>query len=295
MPSKQIWFNGELLPADRAHLSVYDHGLLYGDGVFEGIRAYGGRVLKLRTHLARLFESARSIHLTVPYSAEHLERAVRQTLEVNELSDGYVRLCVTRGVGTLGLNPYHCPQPNVFIIADSIKLYPAEMYERGMGIVTAATIRNHPAALSPRIKSMNYLNNIMAKIEAIQAGAPEALMLNHQGNVAECTGDNVFVVGRGVDGRPRLATPPLHAGILEGITRNLVMAMAEAASYPVDQTDLTRHDLYTAEEVFLTGTAAEVIGVTKIDGRPIGDGEPGAVTRQMMKQFRELVACAPED
>lgn len=295
MSTKRIWFNGDLLPADQACVSVYDHGLLYGDGVFEGIRAYGGRLFKLRTHLARLFESARHLDLKVPYSIDQLDEAVRRAVDANEVRDGYVRLCVTRGVGTLGLNPYLCPQPNAFVIADTIRLYPQEMYEQGMAIVTAATVRNHPAALSPRVKSMNYLNNILAKIEAIQVGAPEALMLNHQGLVAECTGDNVFAIGRGVDGQPRLTTPPLHAGILEGITRNVVIELAEDAGYAVDQVDLTRHDLYTSDEVFLTGTAAEVIAVTKIDGREIGTGKPGPVTTQLMDAFRQLVADAPED
>jgi branched-chain amino acid aminotransferase len=291
----RIWFNGRLLPAEEATVSVYDHGLLYGDGVFEGIRVYNGRALKMRTHLRRLMQSARHVDLKVPYAIEELEAAIRETYQANGLEDGYIRLCVTRGAGTLGLNPYLCPEPNTFIIADSITLYPAEMYEQGMSIVTAATVRNHPAALSPRIKSMNYMNNIIAKIEAIQADVREALMLNPNGLVAELTGDNIFVVHYGTAEEIRLATPPRHAGILEGVTRNLVIELAEQAGYPVDQADLTRHDLYCAEEVFLTGTAAEVVPVTRIDGRPIGQGKPGPVTGKLIQAFRELVAEAPED
>lgn len=294
--TKQVWLDGGLVAADQAKISVYDHGLLYGDGVFEGIRAYGGRILKLRTHLRRLAASARHIDLRLPYSIDQLEEAVRRTVEANGVEDGYIRLCVTRGPGTLGLNPYKCPEPSVFIIADTITLYPDEMYTDGLSIVTAATIRNHPAALSPRIKSMNYLNNILAKIEAIQAGVHEALMLNHQGYVAECTGDNIFIVRRGEEkDEPRLATPPLHAGILEGVTRNLVIELARAAGYGVDEVDLTRHDVYTAEEVFLTGTAAEVIPVTKVDSRVIGGGKPGLVTTRLINDFQQLVKNAPED
>jgi len=293
--NKQVWFNGRLVPAAEASVSVFDHGLLYGDGVFEGIRAYGGRVLKLRSHLERLLESARAIHLKINYSLEELAGAVRQTLEANGLRDGYIRLCVTRGVGTLGLNPYNCRESVTFIIADLIQLYPREMYERGLEVVTASTIRNHPAALSPRIKSMNYLNNIMAKIEAINAGCIEAVMLNHQGYVSECTGDNIFTVRHG-GGEPRLFTPPLHAGILEGVTRNLVIELASARGYGVEQVDLTRHDLYVADECFLTGTAAEVAPVTKIDARPVGAGEPGPVTQQLIADFQAMVAeNAPED
>ncbi len=290
-PDKKVWFNGQLLPADQASVSVFDHGLLYGDGVFEGIRAYGGRILKLRTHLNRLGQSARSIHLDLAYTLDALDQACRATLEANGLSDAYIRLCVTRGVGTLGLNPYLCHRPTTFIIADTIQLYPREMYEQGLEIVTAATVRNHAAALSPRIKSMNYLNNILAKIEAIQAGCIEALMLNPQGYVAECTGDNIFAVRGG-----QLLTPPLHAGILEGITRDLVMELALAAGLVVREMDLTRHDLYTADECFLTGTAAEVIPVTKIDARPIGDGAPGPITRRLIEAYSGLVRTdAPED
>lgn len=289
-PSKQIWFDGRLVPADQARVSVYDHGLLYGDGVFEGIRAYRGRVLKSLTHLKRLFESARAIALAIPYTLDQLDAAIRQTLAANAIESGYIRLCVTRGVGPLGLNPYQCSSPTAFVIADSIQLYPAELYNTGMEIVTASTIRNHPAALSPRIKSMNYLNNILAKIEGVRAGVPEALMLNTQGFVAECTGDNIFIVKDGV-----LYTPPLHAGVLEGVTRNLVIDLARGIGLDVRTPDLTRHDLYVADECFLTGTAAEVIPVTKIDNRPIAAGKPGPITAKLIAAFRKLVENAPED
>ncbi len=292
---KQIWLNGRLVPPEQATVSVFDHGLLYGDGVFEGIRCYNGRVLKLRTHLRRLFDSARAIRLEMPFGFDELDDAVRRTIEANDLVNGYIRLCVTRGPGTLGLNPFHCSDGTTFIIADAIQLYPEELYESGMSVVTAATVRNHAGALSPRIKSLNYLNNILAKIEAIDAGVPEAVMLNSQGFIAECTGDNIFIV-RQWEGRPTLVTPPLHAGMLEGVTMNLVIELAIAEQMPVRRFDLTRHDLYTADEMFLTGTAAEIIPVTRVDGRQIGDGEPGQMTRRLIAAFRHLVAReAPED
>ena len=293
--AKQVWLNGELVPAEQAKISVFDHGLLYGDGVFEGIRIYNGRILKLATHIARLFQSARHIDLNIPLTAEQIEEAARQTVRANGLIDGYLRLCVTRGAGTLGLNPYLCPKPSVFIIADTITLYAAEIYEKGMAVITAATIRNHPDSLSPRVKSLNYLNNILAKIEAAQANVPEAIMLNHLGYIAECTADNIFIVAKERDGRTFIATPPLHAGILEGVTRNAVIDLAEEAGYAVRQCDLTRHDLFTSDEVFITGTAAEVVPVTKIDGRWISDGKPGPVTRQLMAAYRKFVGDAPED
>jgi len=292
---KAIWINGQLVPPDQATVSVYDHGLLYGDGVFEGIRAYQGRVLKLRTHLTRLFDSARAIRLTIPYTVDQLAEACHQTLQANDKRNAYIRLCVTRGSGSLGLNPFTCPEPVVFIIADSITLYPKVLYENGLSIITSSVIRNHPGALSPRIKSMNYLNNILAKIEAIDAGVLEAVMLNHQGLVAECTGDNLFIV-RQWDNQPTLITPPLHAGILEGVTMNLVIELAQKAGIAVQRMDLTRHDLYTAQEMFLTGTAAEVIPVTKIDGRMIGEGVPGPITAQLIQAYHQLVTTnAPED
>ncbi len=293
--SQQVWLNGKLVSAAEAAVSVFDHGLLYGDGVFEGIRIYGGRVFKLASHLHRLFNSAKAIRLTIPYNRDELAQATRDLVAANDRTDGYIRRCVTRGVGTLGLNPFFCDSPSVFIIADKIALYPAELYENGMAVIIASTIRNHPGALSPRIKSMNYLNNILAKIEALDAGVMEAVMLNHQSFVAECTGDNVFIVRRVKDG-PRLVVPPLHAGLLEGITMRTVIDLAAEAGIGTERADLTRYDLYTADEMFLTGTAAEVVPVTKVDGRVIGDGKPGQVTRQLIKAFRNLVADqAPED
>lgn len=295
--SNRIWLNGKLVPPQQATISVFDHGLLYGDGVFEGIRCYNGRVFKLATHLRRLQESARAIRLTIPYSSEALAQAVRQTVADNHRGGNYIRLCVTRGAGTLGLNPLKCSNASVFIIVDAICLYARELYDQGMAIITASTIRNHPAALSPRIKSMNYLNNIMAKIEALDAGVMEAVMLNHQGYVAECTGDNIFIVrhGRGRT-EPTLVTPPLHAGVLEGVTMDVVIELAQEAGICVQRYDLTRHDLYTADEMFLTGTAAEIIPVSKVDGRTVGNGTPGVVTRQLSGAFHDLVGQnAPED
>jgi len=292
---RQIWLNGKLVPEQQATVSVFDHGLLYGDGVFEGIRTYNGRIFKLRSHLLRLYASARAIRLEIPYTLDQLDQAVRQTVQANSANNGYIRLCVTRGVGTLGLNPFLCKQAGTFIIADHIALYPREIYENGLEVITASTQRTAPAALSARIKSMNYLNNILAKIEAIDAGVLEAVMLNHQGFVAEGTGDNIFIV-RGGSARPQLATPPLHASVLEGITRNLVIDLAGQADIGCEQTDLTKYDLYAADEMFLTGTAAEVVPVTKIDKRDVGTGKPGPITQQLMAAFKKLLANhAPED
>jgi len=280
---RQVYLNGELVPKDEARVSVFDHGLLYGDGVFEGIRAYGGRVFKLGEHVQRLYRSARALMLRIPLTPEQMAAAVEETLSANELSDAYIRVVVTRGEGTLGLDPEKCPNPQVIIIADSIVLYPEELYVNGLEIVTVSTIRNHPAALNPRIKSLNYLNNILAKIEGKNAGVLEALMLNHQGFVAECTGDNIFIVTDGV-----VRTPPITAGILEGITRNTVIDLAREAGYALHQEDLSLYDVYTADECFLTGTAAEVIAVVKVDGRVIGEGTPGPVTNELLRRFRAL-------
>jgi branched-chain amino acid aminotransferase len=299
--SLKIWLNGKLVPKEKATVSVYDHGLLYGDGVFEGIRVYNRKVFKLQTHLRRLEESARSIRLKLPYSAEEFTDAIRKTIEANKTVNGYIRLCVTRGVGTLGLNPFTCDQAGAFIIVDAISLYPAELYDKGMAVITASTIRNHPAALSPRIKSMNYLNNILAKMEAIDAGVPEAIMLNHLGFVAECTGDNIFVVrnhaSTGAAGtQPAVISPPLHAGTLEGITMSTVLELAMKQYLPIQRYDLTKHDLYIADEIFLTGTAAEVIPVTCVDGRKIGNGKPGPITKKLMAAFKDYVGQnAPEN
>jgi len=279
-----IFMNDRLVPEDEARVSVFDHGLLYGDGVFEGLRSYSGRVFRLDAHIDRLWASARAICLEIPLSKEQVAQAVIDTLAANKLVDGYVRLVVTRGAGSLGLDPNRTKNPQVIVIADTISLYPQEFYEKGLRIVTAATQRVQSAALSPRIKSLNYLNNIMAKLEGLQAGCVEALMLNHKGEVAECTGDNVFVV-RG----PRLLTPPPDAGILEGITRGAVMDLAHAAGIDCREATLTRHDLYTADECFLTGTAAEVIPVVEIDGRKVGLGTPGPVTSRLKADFHALV------
>jgi len=281
--SLKIYINGRLLDKDDAKISVYDHGLLYGDGVFEGLRSYGGRVFRLQQHLDRLYDSAKAIWLEIPISKGNLAEAVQMTLAVNALSDAYIRLVVTRGAGSLGLDPNRTSDPQVIIIADRIQLYPPELYEKGLEIVTASTMRNHPAALNARIKSLNYLNNILAKIEGLQAGCIEALMLNHKGEVAECTGDNIFLVHAGV-----ISTPPTDAGILEGITRQAVIELAEQAGTTVRQIPLTRHDVYVADECFLTGTAAEVIPVVKVDQRSIGTGQPGPLTRQLTERFHQL-------
>lgn len=278
-----IYINGQLVSKEDAKVSVYDHGLLYGDGVFEGIRVYGGKVFLHQEHTDRLYESARAIRLEIPLTKSEMMAAVERTVAANKIIDGYVRLVVTRGVGSLGLDIRKTSNPGVIIIADTITLYPKQVYEEGLKLVTASTIRNHSQALSPRIKSLNYLNNILAKIEGTDQGCEEALMLNHKGEVAECTGDNIFIVYRGV-----LKTPSPEAGILEGLTRNAVIKLAQGAGIPVAECPLTRHDIYVADECFLTGTAAEVIAVTSIDGRKIGEGKPGPITRQLLDLFRKL-------
>jgi branched-chain amino acid aminotransferase len=280
----KVYINGKLLDKSDAKISVYDHGLLYGDGVFEGIRVYSGTVFRLRQHIDRLYDSARAIALEIPMTREQVIDAVNNTVRANNKRDGYIRLVVTRGAGTLGLDPRKTSEPQVIIIVDDISMYPQELYDNGLEIVTASTIRNHPAATNPRIKSLNYLNNILAKMEGIRAGCLEALMLNHKGEVAECTGDNIFLVKHGV-----LRTPPLDAGILEGVTRNAVIELARADGIVVQEMSLTRHDVYTADECFLTGTAAEVIPVVKIDGRLIGTGKPGPITQQLHERFHKLV------
>ncbi len=281
--SKQIYISGKFVPQEDARISVFDHGLLYGDGVFEGLRAYGGKVFRLREHITRLYESAKAIWLTIPMSFDQMCDAVNEAVRINKLESGYIRLVVTRGAGTLGLDPNRCSNPQVIIIADAISLYPKELYEKGLEIVTVSVQRMHPAALNPRIKSLNYLNNILAKIEGLQAGCIEALMLNHKGEVAECTGDNIFLVRKG-----ELWTPPLEAGILEGVTRDAVIEVARNAEIEVRETPLTKHDVYIADECFLTGTAAEIIPVVKVDSRTIGTGKPGAVTRDLEERFKAL-------
>ncbi|HLQ46276.1 MAG TPA: branched-chain-amino-acid transaminase, partial [Planctomycetaceae bacterium] len=279
----KIYLSGQLVDKEQAVVSVFDHGLLYGDGVFEGIRVYGGRVFLLKEHIDRLYESAKAIRLTIPLSPAEMIQATNDTVAANQISDGYVRLVVTRGVGSLGLDIRNTSHPQTIIIADTITLFPDEIYEHGMHLITASTIRNHPAALPARIKSLNYLNNILAKIEGTDAGSVETLMLNHKGEVAECTADNVFILKNGV-----LKTPSADAGILEGITRNAVLRLAREAGIPTLETTLIRHDLYVADEMFLTGTAAEIVPVVSLDGRTIGDGQPGPITRRLLELFHEF-------
>ena len=280
----KIYINGKFYSKEDAKISVYDHGLLYGDGVFEGMRTYSGKVFRLAEHIDRLYESARAILLTIPMSKQDLIDAVKNTVELSGLSDSYIRLVVTRGAGSLGLDPNRTSDPQIIIIVDLIALYDRKYYDEGLKIITASTIRNHPAALSPRIKSLNYLNNIMAKIEGLQAGCMEAIMLNHKGEVAECTGDNIFIVKHG-----HLLTPPTDAGILEGITRNAILELAKELKIPAREATLTRHDLLVADECFLTGSAAEVIPVVSIDSRPIGLGNVGQTTKLLMSEFKKLV------
>jgi branched-chain amino acid aminotransferase len=283
----KIYINGVYLPESEAKISVFDHGLLYGDGVFEGIRFYNGRVFRLEGHLDRLWDSARAIALNMPLSREAMTAALIETVRQNELQDGYIRLIVTRGIGTLGLNPENCKSASVIIIAASIALYPEEQYRRGLDVITCGTRRMSPASLSPQVKSLNYLNNILAKIEAMQAGAGEGLMLNEQGYVAECTGDNIFVLKRGV-----LVTPPISAGGLRGITRDVVIEIAREFGIPFQEPEVTRYDIYTADECFLTGTAAEIIPVISLDKRLIGTGTPGPVTARFIARFRELTRAS---
>ena len=278
-----IYIDGEFLPKAEAKVSVFDHGLLYGDGVFEGIRSYNSRVFKLDEHLERLYDSAKSIMLQIPIPIETMKETVLETLRRNHLREAYIRLVVTRGVGDLGLDPDKCPTPSIIIIADKITLYPQKFYEDGLEIVTVSVRRNYSEAINPRIKSLNYLNNILAKIEGKQSGAEEVLMLNAEGYVVECSGDNIFWVKNGV-----LVTPPVHIGILEGVTRNSVIDLARDAGMQVEERVFTRHDLYIADECFLTGTAAEVIPVVKIDRRAIGDGQPGKVTEKLIAAFRQF-------
>jgi branched-chain amino acid aminotransferase len=284
-----IYIDGQYLPEHDAKVSVFDHGLLYGDGIFEGIRAYNGRVFKLKEHIDRLFCSAKAILLEIPLSHAAVMKAVVDTCRKNNLREGYIRLVVTRGVGTLGLNPNRCKRPSVIVIADKIQLYPKEMYDRGMAIVTVPTTRNLHNAVNPAIKSLNYLNNILAKIEANIAGVEEAIMLNSEGYVAECTGDNIFILKGG-----RMFTPPLSAGALYGITRSVVMELAQEAGILVSEPNLTRYDMFNADECFLTGTGAELIPVTKIDGRVIGTGKPGRVTKSLVKRYHALTQISGE-
>ena len=280
----KVYIDGQYFEKDQAKISVFDHGLLYGDGVFEGLRAYEGRVFRLDRHIQRLYNSAKAIMLTIPVSVDEMKRIVTDTLAENKLKDAYIRLLVTRGAGTLGLDPDKCPKPSIVCITDFIALYPKEMYDNGLKVVTVPTNRTSINSLYPQCKSLNYLNNIMAKIEARIAGCIEAIMLNVDGSVAECTGDNIFVVKGG-----RLVTPDVMSGILEGVTRGAVMDIARGLGIAVVECRLSRYELFTADECFLTGTAAEIIPVVDVDSRKIGDGRPGPTTRMLHKEFHELV------
>lgn len=277
-----IYVDGKLVPKEEAKVSVFDHGLLYGDGIFEGIRVYDGNIFKLEEHIKRLFESAKTIWLDLPMTIEELEDATVETVVANGMRDAYIRLVVTRGVGDLGIDPGKCPKPTVFIIVSTISLYPQKFYDEGIPLITASTRRVPMESVDPRIKSCNYLNNILAKIEAKQAGVPEAIMLNHYGRVAECTADNIFIVKDG-----RLRTPRLTEGALPGVTRESILELASEAGIDTRETILGLHDLYNADECFLTGTGAEVVPVVSIDARKIGDGKPGKTTLQLLDAFRE--------
>lgn len=280
----KIYLNGKFVNKEDAVVSVFDHGLLYGDGVFEGIRAYNGRVFRLAEHIDRLWDSAKAIALCIPMTKSEMEKIVLETLKINKLDDAYIRLVISRGTGDLGLDPAKCPKPTIFVITDKISLYPEELYTNGLEVITVSTRRMTPDTLSPNVKSLNYLNNIMAKLEAKRAGVLEAIMLNKEGYVAECTGDNIFVVKNGV-----VTTPPAYAGALKGVTRNAAIELIRnKLKIEVNEDLLTTYDLYCADECYLTGTAAEIIPVVKIDGRIIGDGKPGKITAKLLKEFRNL-------
>lgn len=279
----KIYIDGRFVSRRDARVSIFDHGFLYGDGVFEGIRAYGGRIFRLREHINRLFQSAKAILLEIPLSREETEGVTIETVRRNKLRDAYIRLIVSRGEGDLGLDPRKCPEPSVICIADKIKLYPQEFYKKGLSLVTLSTVRNIPHALNPQIKSLNYLNNILAKIEATASGADEGIMFNEKGYAAECSGENIFIVEGDT-----LITPPCYVGALNGITRNVVMELGRDSGLKVEERIFTRYDLYNASECFLTGTAAEIASVVKIDNRKIGKGAPGATTIDLIRRFREL-------
>lgn len=278
----QIWIDDKLVDESEAKISVFDHGLLYGDGVFEGIRVYEGRIFEMEAHLERLYNSANVIRLEIPMTKAELTDATEKTVKANNITNGYIRLVITRGIGLLGIDPFNCKEPQVIIIAAQIQLYPEELYEKGIKVISASTLRNHPMSLPPEIKSLNYLNNILAKIEANDKGALEAIMYNCQGHVAEASADNVFIISDG-----SLLTPPIKAGALPGITRDVVMKLAEANDIEVEEKSLTCDDLYAADEFFLTGTGAEIIGIVELDGRVIGNGKPGVITKLLRKKFFE--------
>ncbi len=276
-----VYLNGEFVESDKAGVSVFDHGVLYGDGVFEGIRAYGGRVFRLGEHIDRIFAAAKAIALEIPMTKAELSAVVVATCKKNGLTDCYIRLVITRGKGNLGISPINCEKPTVFCIAAGIKLYTDEQYEKGMSVITSVQRRNKATIVDPQIKSLNYLNNILAKIEANRAGAAEAIMLNHDGIVTEATGDNIFIVKNG-----EILTPPVYVGILDGITRRTVIEAAKKEGIPVRETEFTLFNVYNADECFLTGTAAEAIAVTSVDGRTIGSGVQGEVTKRILAAFR---------
>lgn len=281
-PNVKVWIDGELFPADEAKVSVWDHGLLYGDGIFEGIRIYNGKIFASDAHMARFSNSAKAIGLKLPMNCSEIKAAMTATMEANKITEGYIRLVATRGVGTLGLSTRYTANPSIIIIAATIALYPKELYETGLSIVCSSYVRNHPNSVSPRVKSLNYLPSILAKSEAQALGAHEAVLFNHLGHVAECSGDNIFIVSAG-----QVHTPDTGAGILAGITREIIIRLARERGLEVFEKTLVRHDLYSAEECFLTGTAAEVIGVTSIDGRPVGTGRPGEITRMLQTAYEK--------
>jgi branched-chain amino acid aminotransferase len=285
----KVFLNGELIEEEEAKVSIFDHGFLYGDGIFEGIRSYDGLVFRLKQHLDRLFESAHTIMLKIPYKREQLQEAIIQTLKANNLRDAYIRLVVSRGKGDLGLDPRKCKSPNIIIITDKIVLYPKQIYQNGIELITVPTRRNIVEALNPQLKSLNYLNNILAKIEAINSGVEEAIMLNNEGYVVECSGDNIFILKDGV-----LITPPIYLGALEGITRQVVMEIAVSLNIKVEEKAFTRHEVFNSFECFLTGTAAEIVPVVKVDGRQINDGKPGKITIKLMEEYRKLTRSESE-
>ncbi len=282
--SLKVWVDGKLLPKEQATVSVYDHGLLYGDGVFEGIRVYNGKIFECEAHVRRIYDSARSIRLEIPYTHEQFTAALHETYKANGFNDCYIRAVVTRGAGDLGLDPRKSVRPTTFIIADTLNVFPRELYEKGMSVITSSYIRNHPNSTPPRVKSLNYLNNVLAKIEANDAGVPEAIMLNHLGNVAECTADNIFVVRDGA-----ITTPSIDQCILDGITRGVIIKLAREAGLKLTEGIVQRHDVYVADEIFVTGTGAEVMPITKVDGRIIGKGVAGPITKKLLEAFHKLV------
>ncbi len=293
-PDLKIFLNGELVPAAEAKVSVYDHGFLYGDGVFEGLRVYNRRIFRHDAHIERLYRSAKAIWLDPPFTKEEMKRATEQTVVANQIENGYIRAIVSRGAGDLGLDPRNCKGATTVVIADNIKLYPAEMYENGMECITVATRRGRPDILNPNIKSLNYLNNVLAKIECIRAGVQECIMLNDRGLVSECSADNIFIVHKDYGGKLELRTPPVSAGILEGITRFAVMELAEKLGMPVVEKDMALFDLYNAQEAFLTGSGAEIVPMTTLDMRQIGDGNPGEITRKLIAAYKELTSSEGE-